>query len=88
MQILKIKNFLKQNYFPTNLNNNYENKNTSVENLKLDCFSSLIEISFHKEKEILFKSGDPSDKYYLILKGKINVKIPKIEKKFFFSVRI
>ena len=31
---------------------------------------------FFKEKEMIIRQGDPGDKFYLILKGKVSINLP------------
>jgi len=70
-----VRGFIKEKNILEILLNNKTNE--IEENIIFDCFSNFINIQTIKDKEILFRLDDPGDKFYLILKGKIDILFPK-----------
>jgi len=62
-----------------------KNKTQDIDqNSILDCFSKNMEIQTAHKNEVLFHMGDNADKFFIILKGGVEISIPE-KKKFWLS---
>ena len=55
----------------------FDEENSKNKEKILEKFSYKVKVAQFKKGDIVFHYGDPSDKFYLMLKGTIQVFIPK-----------